>query len=171
MVPTLSALILNIQHDLLYVITSMHCVFYSHIVTCHVSGSSCYVAYYLCAQMITLAFRCRNWEFSKGGRKKVVVVLQHFIVLVIWQKMVLLVYVYADQKGMGSVLAISSYVLARNNDAPAAAMPAGETPTIFPPPSRTDNLAWHCPKCKKHHLLLLYDWILALQLLSSDWFE
>jgi hypothetical protein len=40
---------------------------------------------------------------------------------------------------------------------------------VFPlPPLEQTDLAWYCPECKKHHLLLLYDWILGLQLLSSD---
>jgi hypothetical protein len=39
-----------------YVLTALHCVFYSHLVTNHVSGSSCFTAHYLCGRMITQAF-------------------------------------------------------------------------------------------------------------------
>jgi uncharacterized protein with GYD domain len=73
------------------------------------------------------------------------VVLQHFVVLAIRQDVVLLVEVSDDQKGMGSVLAISFDGLAENKVTPAAAMqtvrriPSSALPS--PHPLEQTNLA------------------------------
>jgi hypothetical protein len=51
-----------------------------------------------------------------------------------FQNMAVLADVSDDQKGLGSVLAISSDVLAGNKAAPASAMQPGKKRTIFPLP-------------------------------------
>jgi hypothetical protein len=71
--------------------------------------------------------------------------------------MVLVADVSDDQKGLGSVLAISSNVLAGNKASPAAAIqPVRSIPSSLSP-SRMNR------SCMP--LLQLYDWILVLQLL------
>jgi hypothetical protein len=76
-------------------------------------------------------------------------------------KMVLLVDVSDDQKGLGSILSIT---FCRHAD--------GKMHMVFPLPSPSpllNEMILHgTTHCKKHHLLLLYDWFLGLQFLSSD---
>jgi hypothetical protein len=78
--------------------------------------------------------------------------------------MVLLVDVSDDQKGMGSVLAISSDVITQNKVTPSAAMQTVRCiwSSLSPSPlslSLLNELILHgtAQSVKKHHLLLLYD--------------
>jgi hypothetical protein len=73
-------------------------------------------------------------------------------------KMTFLVDVSDNQKGLGSVLTISPDVLAENKVTPSAAMQMVRCiwSSLSPPP------------LERADLLLIYDWFLGLQLLSSD---
>jgi hypothetical protein len=102
-----------------HVLTGLHCVFYS--------PSNVIFLEFLVSPRTTYVHGWSPKPFCAGivnseGRKKALVVLQHSTVLAVREDMALLVKVFDDQKGLGSILAISFDVLAENKVAPAAAM-------------------------------------------------